>query len=73
MSQRIFSSVLLVALVLVFILFCDRIILYLKAGYPNLDSGIVVSLAGFICIGVSLAISLFATLLHYWFSSMNNS
>lgn len=65
--QIVFQSALLISLVLVFMLTGERITLLLKNIYPNLE-GFGVSAAAFICIGISLALAFFVTLLYHWFS-----
>lgn len=66
MSRTVFSTVLLLTLVLSFWLLSNRVFIMLKETYPNLDRGIAASIVAFACIAVALAVSFLVLLLYRW-------
>ncbi len=73
MSHTVFSSTLVIALILVFLSLGNRFFLYLKDNYPNIGGGVGASITAFACIGVSLILALLITIFYHWLAHVKNN
>ncbi len=73
MSHAVFSSTLVIALILVFLSFGNRFFLYLKDNYPNLGGGVGASITAFSCIGIPFFIAFLITIFYHWLAHAKNN